>query len=409
MLRHCLPQNIPHILSQLPTNLDETYARVLNEIGKTNQIYAHRQLQCLTVALRPLRVWELSEILALDFGAEEEIPQLKENWRWNDEQEAVLSTCSSLIVIVDDGNYPVVQLSHFSVKEFLTSDRLATSSPDISRFHILSEPAHTVVAKACLGILLQSEEAHAEFEKHSPLAIYADQYWMNHARFEKVWTHVEDGIRRLFDPAKPHLKSWLDGSGIQSSRFLAGYNLNNHFGSPLYYASLCGFRDLAAHLISESPQHVTGSCGRNPTPLAAALQGGHLDIAELLYQCSADLHIRNDNNMTLLHAASEGGLVDVAKWLFDHGILDDSQQDNHRTLPDGQSWKGISIDAEDDNNNTPLHLASEAGHFEIVRELLMRGADVAAKDRRLRTPLHLASNFWASGKLYLYLSGSGLM
>ena len=243
----------------------------------------------------------------------------------------------------------------------------------------------------------------------SPLAIYADQYWMNHARFEKVWTHVEDGIRRLFDPAKPHLKSWLDGSGIQSSRFLAGYNLNNHSGSPLYYASLCGFRDLAAHLISESPQHVTGPCGRNPTPLAAALQGGHLDIAELLYQCSADLHIRNDNNMTLLHAASEGGLVDVAKWLFDHGILDDSQQDNHRTLPDGQSWKGISIDAEDDNNNTPLHLASEAGHFEIVRELLMRGADVAAKDRRLRTPLHLASNFWASGKLYLYLSGSGLM
>ena len=163
-MRHCLPQNIPHILSQLPTNLDETYARVLNEIGKTNQIYAHRQLQCLTVALRPLRVWELSEILALDFGAEEEIPQLKENWRWNDEQEAVLSTCSSLIVIVDDGNYPVVQFSHFSVKEFLTSDRLATSSPDISRFHILSEPAHTVVAKACLGILLQSEEAHAEFE-----------------------------------------------------------------------------------------------------------------------------------------------------------------------------------------------------------------------------------------------------
>ena len=109
MLRHCLPQNIPHIFSQLPTNLDETYARVLNEIGKTNQIYAHRLLQCLTVALRPLRVWELSEILALDFGAEEEIPQLKENWRWNDEQEAVLSTCSSLIVIVDDGNYPVVQ------------------------------------------------------------------------------------------------------------------------------------------------------------------------------------------------------------------------------------------------------------------------------------------------------------
>ena len=403
MLRHCLPQDIPHILSQLPKTLDETYARVLEEIEKTNQIYARRLLQCLTVALRPLRVWELSEILALDFGAEDKIPELKENWRWNDEQEAVLSMCSSLIVIFDEGNYPVVQFSHFSVKEFLTSDRLATCSADISRFHILSEPAHTVVAKACLGILLQSEDANADadFETRSPLAIYADQYWMNHARFEKVWTHVEDGIRRLFDPAKPHLKSWLNGSGIQSSRFLAGYNLNNHSGTPLYYASLCGFRDLAEMLISESPQHVTGTSERNPTPLAAALQGGHLDIAEHLYKRGADIGIRNDSNMTLLHAASEGGFVDVSKWLFDHGVLDNSQKDDDRTLPDGQLWKGISIDAADDNHNTPLHLASEAGHFEIVQQLITRGADVAAKDRRHRTPLHLASNCWASGKPYL--------
>jgi hypothetical protein len=407
MLRHCLPQNIPHILSQLPMTLDETYARVLKEIGKTNQIYAYRLLQCLTVALRPLRVWELSDILALDFGAEEGIPELKENWRWNDAQEAVLSTCSSLIVVVDDDKYPVVQFSHFSVKEFLTSDRLATSSADISPFRILSEPAHTVVAKACLGVLLQSENADADFNRRSPLAIYADQYWVNHARFEKVWIHVEDGIRRLFDLAKHHLKSWLDRSGIQSSRFLAGYNLDKHSGSPLYYASLCGLRDLVEHLISENPQHGTGPFGRHPTPLGAALQGGHLDIAELLYQSGADPGIRNDSNMTLLHAASEGGFVDVAKWLFD--VLDKLQEDSHGTLPDGQSWKGISIDATDDNNNTPLHLASAAGYFEIVRELSMRGANVAAQDRRHRTPLHRASNCWASAKLYASLSSSRLM
>jgi chromosome segregation and condensation protein ScpB len=54
---------------------------VLKEIGKTNEFYALRLLQCLTVAKRPLRVEELAEILALDFGAEEGIPELKENWR----------------------------------------------------------------------------------------------------------------------------------------------------------------------------------------------------------------------------------------------------------------------------------------------------------------------------------------
>ncbi|KAH9011703.1 hypothetical protein EDB83DRAFT_2557076 [Lactarius deliciosus] len=143
-LQHCLPQNVPHVLCQLPATLDETYVRVLKEIGKTNQFYAHRLLQCLTVAKRPLRVDELAEILALDFTAEEGIPELKENWRWKDEEEAVLSTCSSLISVVGPSFHHMVQFSHFSVKEFLTSDRLSTSSADISYFHILSEPAHTI-------------------------------------------------------------------------------------------------------------------------------------------------------------------------------------------------------------------------------------------------------------------------
>ncbi|KAI9434814.1 hypothetical protein H4582DRAFT_2130890, partial [Lactarius indigo] len=150
-LRHCLPQNVPHILRQLPATLDETYARVLKEIGTTNQLYAHRLLQCLTVAKRPLGVEELAEILALDFSGEEGIPELKEHWRSKDQQDAVLSTCSSLISVVGDHGHRVVQFSHFSVQEFLTSDRLAASSADISCFHILPELAHTVIVKACLG------------------------------------------------------------------------------------------------------------------------------------------------------------------------------------------------------------------------------------------------------------------
>ena len=103
---------------------------MLKEIGKTNEFYALRLLQCLTVAKRPLAVDELAEILALDFGAEEELPELKESWRSKDQQDAVLSMCSSLIIVVPDDDRHVVQFSHFSVKEFLTSDRLATSSLD---------------------------------------------------------------------------------------------------------------------------------------------------------------------------------------------------------------------------------------------------------------------------------------
>ena len=405
-LRQCLPQNVPLLLSQLPATLDETYARLLKEIGKTNEFYALRLLQCLTVAKRPLHVEELAEILALDFGSEG-LPELKENWRSKDQQDAVLSMCSSLIAIVPDHDRHIVQFSHFSVKEFLTSDRLATSSLDISHLHILPEPAHTVVAKACLGILLRSgdsQDTDTDIEERYPLIRYAARYWVDHAQFEQVWKRVEDGIRRLFDPAKPHLKSWLQHSPIQSSQFFAGYNLDKHCGSSLYYASLCGFRDLAAQLISENPQHVTGPFGRNPTPLVAALDRGHLDIAELLYQAGADLGIRNDHNMTLLHAASAGKSVDIVRWLFEHAVHDNSQQDSDKTSlhlapANRHLWQGITVNEADDVQRTPLHLALEGGHFEIIRELLRRGADVTAKDLEHRTPLHYVSYMWASTKL----------
>jgi hypothetical protein len=37
----------------------------------------------------------------------------------------VMSACSSLVIIVKDGDSRIVQFSHFSVKEFLTANRLA--------------------------------------------------------------------------------------------------------------------------------------------------------------------------------------------------------------------------------------------------------------------------------------------
>ncbi|KAI9436020.1 hypothetical protein H4582DRAFT_2130262 [Lactarius indigo] len=186
VLRNCLPQNVQRILRELPNSLDETYERILREIGKVNPDQAYRLLQCLAVATRPLRVDELAEVLALDFdGAKGGIPVLNSDWRWDDEQQGVLSTCSSLIVVVDDARSKtrVVQFAHFSVKEFLTSDRLANLAADISRFHIRLEPAHTVITQACLAILLQSDY-NDTVESGSSLSYYAARHWVDHAQFE---------------------------------------------------------------------------------------------------------------------------------------------------------------------------------------------------------------------------------
>jgi hypothetical protein len=160
VLRHCLPASIRQTLDQLPQSLDETYVRVLSQISQANQAHAHRMLQCLLVAVRPLRVEELAEMLAFEFDAAQGgIPKYRAAWRLDDQTQAVLSTCSSLVTIVDNSDWyrrrQVVQFSHFSVKEFLLSNRLTSS---ISRYRISPVSAHTILTQACLGFLLHLDE-----------------------------------------------------------------------------------------------------------------------------------------------------------------------------------------------------------------------------------------------------------
>jgi hypothetical protein len=405
-LRNCLPQNIPRVLKELPASLDETYERVLREIGAANRHHAHRLLKCLTVAIRPLRVEELAEILALDFdNTRDGLPQLRKDWRWKDKQEAVLSTCSSLIAVVKNGRQRVVQFSHFSVKEFLTSDRLAASSPEVSPFYILPEPAHTVIVKACLGILLQEDDGAGDHDvetTNSSLRDYAAKHWVDHARFGKVSTHVEDGLQRLFDASEPFFEAWryLHDPDGQWYTF-AGYGAKTR-GSPLYYASLYGLRNLAAHLVAKNPTHVNARLGGCLSPLVAALYYRHFDIAELLYQRSADVDIKSSRNRTPLHAALVDGFVDIAEWLLAHGAdamlpLDGHEIPFHYAVTNEKfqfvrilSKHGILVDVKNKHGCTSLHLASTAERAETVRLLLQLGADIDARDPIHNTPLHLA-------------------
>jgi hypothetical protein len=203
VLRRCFPQSIRRILEELPESLDETYERILREIGKSNQGQAHRLLQCLVAAYRPLRLEELAEVLAVDIDAEG-IPKLNPAWRWEDQEEAIM------VMVVNFGSLRIVQFSHFSAKEFLTSDRLAAASGDISRYHIWLESAHAILAQACLGVLLRLDDRiDRKTIKNFPLAQYAAAHWIMHAQFKNVASYIKAGMECLFDADKPYFATWL--------------------------------------------------------------------------------------------------------------------------------------------------------------------------------------------------------
>jgi ankyrin repeat protein len=418
---------------------------MLRGINKARADDACRLLQCLTVAVRPLHVEELAELLAFDFEASSSkgIPTLKEDWRWDDQEEAILSTCSSLISIVRIGHSRVVQFSHFSVKEYLTSPRLARSPHGdgaVSQFHIDLKSAHTIMAQACLGTLLRPDEPPGDNDaKGSPLVKYAAEHWMEHARFENVSSRVQDGMDALFDKSKPHFAAWLQVHDVDKewNHFGTPWKQNN---SPLYYAAFCGFYDMAERLITKYPEQVNAYGGRNLAPLPAALCNRHFYLANLLHKHGADVDCRGKDKRTPLLSASIVGSVDVMRWLLNHGADANTRSDcgitplhwavyftqiecvqmllGHRAninIQDdvGQTplyWTarrgsehtldiarrllehGTDPNIRGDGQSTPLHEASSVGLLEVVRLLLSYGAKVDAEDREYRTPSQVSAS-----------------
>jgi ankyrin repeat protein len=410
-LRHCLPSSVRRTLDELPESLDETYERVLREIKKPNRDHARRLLQCLVVAIRPLRVEELAEVLAVDFDSVDGTPKLNTSWRWEDEEQALLSSCSSLIAIVGTGYERVVQFSHFSVKEFLTSPRLSTSSGDVSRYHVALEPAHIVLAQACLGVLLQLDgrSVDSDIENSYPLAVYAAEHWVPHAQFENASSHLRKAMESLFDPDKPQFAAWLQLYDIDNrltiSPFLEFTMGSNRGGStPLYYAARCGFQDLAKCLLDRHPYYVNANGGQYVAPIVVALAAGHFQLAQLLYERGANVDVQGHSKRTPLYGASGDGSLEITQWLLNRGADPNTPGETYRLAPlhlaancghieVARILLRYNADRNPQNTTglTPLHLASRAGHPEVVRLLLEHGVDANTQDSAGKTSLHKAS------------------
>ena len=405
-LRRCMPSSIRKALNELPVTLDDTYERALQEIPKEKWQHAHRLFQCLIAAIRPLFVEELAEIFAIEFDPDA-APRIMEGFRPENPEEAILSACSTLIAVINDDGSKTVQFSHFSVKEYLTSDRLRTSEiGTIRRHHIPLDAAHTILARACLTELLQlGEIVDNERLATFPLVSYAAWHWVYHAKFEGVSSRIQDILERLFDPTKSYLASWTRLHNVDPKPLV---RRRYRMGTALYYAVLCGFNALAHFLIISHSEDANAKCGYQGSPLHAALYNGDLDTARLLLDHGADANLGDHVGKTPFVTACEIGDLEAMQLLLEHGADVGVHHNVFGSVLHHASYYGRAevvnlllrhngnVNARDQSNQTPLHLASSNGHSKVVELLLDYGADVDALSRgplRLlsRSPLHKAS------------------
>ena len=405
--------------------LDETYERILLGIDREKHEDAILLFKCMAFSRRPLRVQELAEMLAFQFGTP--IPRLNTSLRPKDAEKAVLSACSTLVSIIrpdgpsfsnNDNDVRVVQFSHYSIKEFLASERLAKSDKlDLSQFHISPEPAHTILAQTCISTLVQLRDS-GDITDAFPLAKYAAQNWFHHAQCG-VASQIQDGMACLFNPDEKHLALWVSMHNIDRvpSRSPHSELLDPPKPSPLYYATLCGFDYLVEHLIITRGQDPNKSYGGWGTPLHAAAVLGHTAIARFLLEHTADVNSRDKHNSTPLHEASGTGNLVVIQLLLSHGA-DVNALDLRGNSPLHRAFhsqkldaikllfdRGANVNVRNKSNSTVLREASGSGNIDVVRLLLKLCDTVEVLDLQGDSPLHNASRCQKFDTMELLVNG----
>jgi len=177
-------------LRSLPKTLDGTYARILCGIDEAYLVDARKILTWLAYSVRPLRLEEIAEVVAIDLDSSHKFDPKR---RLLDSRD-LLFICSSLVTIVSstvkDGQsssqvsvIEELRLSHSSVKEYLISDRIQKGPA--CWFYMTESGANDCIANMSLAYLLQFDQPdrlNHEAETRYPLIEYAAKYWTQHAK-----------------------------------------------------------------------------------------------------------------------------------------------------------------------------------------------------------------------------------
>ncbi|XP_020848785.1 CARD- and ANK-domain containing inflammasome adapter protein-like [Phascolarctos cinereus] len=211
-----------------------------------------------------------------------------------------------------------------------------------------------------------------------------------------------------------HVAAWHNKHEMVSLLIHAGAQINTlttEQTAPLHITSERRNLDTAAQLI----QHKADTNVKNKlsmTPLHLAARAGDKSMVELLLYSGSDPNMPDKEKKTPLHWATSGGYLDVVKSMLIHKVrfgardMDGFSSLHYAALKGNVEMVKVFLEVGKNKNinerniyrKTPLHLAAEQGHGDLVKLLMSRGAAVNALDNNRDTPLHCAckTGHWSS-------------
>ena len=414
-LKNCF--NLPTLqkaLESLPPTLDETYSRILCNIAEEHREYAITLLQWLTYSARPLRIEELAETVAINMEGE---PWFDCDARFPEPRD-ILLICSSLVIIGDglkEGSSQVsdqrptsvVRLAHFSVKEYLVSERVRAQPA--KEYAIREIHANKSIAATCLAYLLQFDQYDnlpSDIMTEFPLARYAAQYWIQHVKsIGKDLGSIQTLSMKLFLVCKTAYINWVRFCDPENPwdepNFIRG---STRIATPLYYVSFTGSIELVQSLLDKGVD-VNAQDKPFDNALTAASYQGHEIVIRLLLDNGADVNAQGGLYDNALQAASFKGHEVVIRLLLDNGANVNALTNDRSTalhVAAANKYQSIvsvlieynaSLDALNLFSETALHLASRSTFSAVVSTLIQGGANPLIIDDYGRTSLDWASMY----------------
>ncbi|KAJ7283608.1 hypothetical protein C8J57DRAFT_739671 [Mycena rebaudengoi] len=356
-------------LEKLSSNLELAYSQAVERIeiqAEEQKKLAYLTLTWVTTAMRPLRVTELQEALAVEWGAKslnpEKCPEMK----------IVLSVCVGLVIVDEESS--VVRLVHATTQAYFDG-RFPGAHAEITGTLL------TYMAFDESQVILDEESGIPPWQvKENHLLIEYCQHCLVHAQNVRqpetqLWELIMDFLKQAV--------AWHNFWGSHWESCPWNYPSWPMAPSLLWVAAAADLQEIVQYLLDGRISPDSGQI-QDDSPLCVASFYGHLQTAELLLEAGANVNVDGPPACSALEAASGEGHINIVHLLLEkgadihaghNGALRWASQNGHANVLQVLFEKGANVNAGH-GEDSPLKAASRNGHIDIVHLLFENGADV---------------------------------
>ncbi|XP_026842997.1 serine/threonine-protein phosphatase 6 regulatory ankyrin repeat subunit A isoform X2 [Drosophila persimilis] len=223
----------------------------------------------------------------------------------------------------------------------------------------------------------------------------------NHARVDVFDTEGRSALHLAAERGYLHVCDAL----LTNKAFI---NSKSRVGrTALHLAAMNGFTHLVKFLIKDHNAVIDILTLRKQTPLHLAAASGQMEVCQLLLELGANIDATDDLGQKPIHVAAQNNYSEVAKlFLQQHPSLVNATSKDGNTCAHIAAMQGSVKVIEElmkfDRSGvisarnkltdaTPLQLAAEGGHADVVKALVRAGASCTEENKAGFTAVHLAA------------------